>query len=259
MASDVPAVMNAVRLLERIARAWPDPVATGVLIDDLGLNRSTAYNILGTLRRAGWAATRDDRAGWWLGPRLLTLAGTREDWLGELVQSEIDELARLLGHLVFAVRQTGPGEYSVLARADLRQGVRITVGLGDTFPFSAPAIMRAFHAWLPADEVERAVARHGLTAFTGETVVDHARLHQVLAEVRANGYASSVREYDPGQSGISAPVFDDRGAVTLALVSLAFSSELDKDTVPKAGELIRESGLRLTERIGGVAPAHRET
>jgi len=73
----------------------------------------------------------------------------------------------------------------------------ITVGLGDTFPFSAPA----------------------------------------------------------RQSGVSAPVFDDRGRVTMVLCSLAFSSELNESTVADAGELIRESGLRLTERIGGVSPS----
>ena len=53
MASDVPAVTNAVRILERISRDWPDAVSSGSLIDDLGLNRSTCYNILGTLQRAG--------------------------------------------------------------------------------------------------------------------------------------------------------------------------------------------------------------
>src|SRR5215813_7684093 len=51
--NEVPAVVSAVRLLERIAADWPDPVASGTLIDELGLNRSTCYNILGTLQRIG--------------------------------------------------------------------------------------------------------------------------------------------------------------------------------------------------------------
>jgi len=32
MASDVPAVTTAVRILERLAKAWPDAVAPGVLV-----------------------------------------------------------------------------------------------------------------------------------------------------------------------------------------------------------------------------------
>src|SRR5215475_3936814 len=85
MASDVPAVLSAVRLLERIARDWPEPVPSGVLIEDLGLNRSTCYNLLGTLQRAGWVTSHGDRGGWTLGPRLLATARVSEDWMSEIV------------------------------------------------------------------------------------------------------------------------------------------------------------------------------
>ena len=254
MASDVPAVRSAVRLLERIARDWPDPVPTGVLIEDLELNRSTCYNILGTLQRTGWAATRGDRAGWWLGPRLLALAGVSEDWASEVVQAELDDLSKRLSFLVFAVRRHGSGEYAVVAKADPGQGVRITVGLGDTFPFSSPAIMRAFLAWTDPAEVERLIDRHGLTAFTPETVVDRSALWAEMARTRERCYGVSIREYDLGQSGVSAPVFDERGQVTMVLCSLAFASELNESTATDAGELVREGALRLTDRLGGRAP-----
>jgi DNA-binding IclR family transcriptional regulator len=254
MASDVPSVMNAVRLLERIAREWPDPVPSGVLIEDLELNRSTCYNILGTLQRAGWAATRGDRAGWWLGPRLLAIAGASEDWTSEIVQQELEELSKRLGYLSFAVRRHGATGYAVAAKADRGQGVRITVGLGDTFEFSAPAIMRAFLAWSDPAEADRVIDKHGLRAFTPETVVDRDALRAVLTRTREQGYGVSIREYDLGQSGVSAPVFDDRGTVTMVLCALAFSSELNEATVETAGALIRDCALRITERTGGAPP-----
>lgn len=256
MASEVPAVLNAVRLLERIAQEWPDPVASGVLIDELQVNRSTCYNILGTLQRAGWAASRGDRGGWSLGPRLLAMTRVSDDWMAQIVQPELDDLSHRLGFIAFAVRWHAPGDYHIVAKADRGQGVRITVGMGDTFPFSAPAIMRAFHAWSPASEVDRLLELHGLRAFTAETVVDRARLHEVLRLTRERGYGTSVREYDPGQSGVAAPVFDPRGAVTMVLCSLAFSSELNESNVDEVGALVRDCGLRITERTGGVAPGH---
>ncbi|GEL22003.1 IclR family transcriptional regulator [Pseudonocardia sulfidoxydans NBRC 16205] len=254
MASDVPAVVNAVRLLERIAREWPDPVSTGTLIDELGLNRSTCYNILGTLQRAGWAATRGDRGGWWLGPRLLAVAGSAPDWVGDIVRQELEDLSRRLGFLVFALRRHGPSDYAVVAKADRGHGVRMTVGVGDTFPFSAPAIMRAFHAWSAPDEVDRLIDKHGLTAFTDETTVDRTALRAELAATRERGYGQSLREYEPGQSGVSAPVFDTNGQVSMALCSLAFASELNERTVGNAGELVRACGVRITERTGGTFP-----
>lgn len=256
MASEVPAVLNAVRLLERIARDWPDPVASGVLIDELQVNRSTCYNILGTLQRAGWAASRGDRGGWSLGPRLLAMTRVSDDWLGEIVQPELDDLSQSLGFIAFAVRQHAPGDYSVIAKADRGQGVRITVGIGDAFPFSAPAIMRAFHAWSDPSEVDGLLDLHSLRAFTRETVVDRPRLHEVLELTRKRGYGTSVREYDLGQSGVAAPVFDPRGAVTMVVCSLAFSSELNESTVDEAGRMVRDCGRRITERTGGTAPGY---
>ncbi|WP_284743814.1 IclR family transcriptional regulator [Amycolatopsis sp. RTGN1] len=250
MTSDVPAVLSAVRLLERIARDWPEPVASGVLIEELGLNRSTCYNILGTLQRAGWTTSRD---GWSLGPRLLAMARLSEDWMTEIVQQELDDLNQRINFVVFAVQPHGKGEYSVLAKGDRGKGVRITVGVGDTFPFSAPAIMRAFHAWSEPAEVDRLSDRFDVEAFTAETVTDPGELRGILDDTRERGYARSIREYDLGQSGVAAPVFDAQGRVCMVVCSLAFASELNESTVDHYGDLIRECGLRITERTGGAA------
>jgi DNA-binding IclR family transcriptional regulator len=254
MASDVPAVTNAVRVIERIARDWPDPVSSGALIDDLGLNRSTCYNILGTLQRAGWAASRGDRTGWSLGPRLLALTGMSVDMVVDVVQQELDDLSQRLGFIAFALQRHGAGEYTVLAKAERGQGVRITTSVGDTFAFSAPAIMRAFHAWSGPAEVDRLIDRYGVEAFTPETITDRKALHEELRITRERGYGVSVREYDLGQSGVSAPVFDARGRVVMVLCSLAFASELNEANVASVGEQIRDRALRISVRTGGVVP-----
>src|SRR5689334_9850205 len=179
--TDVPAVVNAVRLLERIARDWPEPVPSGTLIEELNLNRSTAYNILGTLQRAGWAATKGDRAGWSLGPRLLAMAPATEDRLAAIVRDELNDASRRLGFLAFAVQRNADDGYTVIARAERGKGIHISVGVGDTFPFGAPAMMRAFHAWADRAVVARRLDRHGLPAYTPHTITDPNRLHAELA------------------------------------------------------------------------------
>lgn len=245
MAGDVPAVVNAMRLLERIARDWPDPVSSGELIDELNLNRSTAYSILGTLQRAGWVETRAGRAGWSLGPRLLAIAPAAEDRLAAIVRDELNDVTRDLGFLAFAVQRNTDDGYTVIARAERGKGIHISVGIGETFPFAAPAIMRAFHAW-GSHEIDR-----DLPAFTPETITDPAELRAELVRTRERGYGVSVREYDLGQSGIAAPVFDASGRVTFVLCALGFSSELNEKTVDKYGPILRDCALRITERTGG--------
>lgn len=258
MPVDVPAVTASVRILERLAAEWPRPISPGHLVTELQLNRSTCYNILATLQRAGWAASLGERAGWTLGPRLLALTGVSHGLVLDIVQEEIDALSRSLGFVVFAVEADGSGGYTVVAQAEGRSGVRITAGVGDRFPFSAPAIMQAFEAWTPDTELAGRIARHGLQKYTEFTVTEPDELRAVLARVRRDGFSRSVRQFNLGQGGAAAPVFDSRGRVAMVLCTLAFSSDLNEHTVEDVGKRLRETAMRITERIGGVHPETAE-
>lgn len=254
LSTDVPAVSAAVRILERLARAWPDMVTPGTLVSELGLNRSTCYNIVGTLQQAGWVSGREGRPGWTLGPRLLTITGVPDNVRLDVAQQEIEALSDELKFVVFLTAlQPGAGHH-VLTVAERSSGVRITVSVGDTFPFSAPALMHATLAWLPPDEVDRVLDTEQVIAFTDKTITGREELHKALARVRSAGYAESVQQYNLAQSGVAAPVFDSRAVVKYAVCSLAFSSELDHTNVAAAGNAIRRCAEAITLRTGGTLP-----
>lgn len=255
MPSEVPAVAASVRILEMLAAEWPAAVSPGRLVNDLRLNRSTCYNILGTLQSMGWAANMGDRAGWTVGPRLLSLTGVNTTLSAVIVQDVLDELSRELGLVVFAAERDGSGGYIVTAKGERRSGVRVTVGIGDRFEFSAPALMQAFEAWAPFEQFEERVRRFSLEKFTEYTVTDLGEMKQVLATVRRNGYSESIRQYDLAQGAVAAPVFDGRGRVNLVIATLAFSSELNEDTVAEFGARLRDGADRVMQRVGGRRPA----
>ena len=254
MANNVPAVASSVRIIERLARESPDPVSPRVLVDELQLNRSTCYNILATLQSAGWVRSLGDRAGWTLGPKLLTLTGVTDDMALGIVREEIEQLTRRLGFVVFVAEPDGSGGYVVVARAEQRRGVRVTVGVGEYFQFSAPALMYAFHAWQDRSIFEQTAQRIGIKGFTVNTITDPHDVATELDRTRKRGYSISLQQYDLAQSGVAAPIFDHHGKVTRVLCSLAFSSELDKENVDRIGSLLAECGMRITERIGGRNP-----
>jgi DNA-binding IclR family transcriptional regulator len=254
VASDVPAVASSVRIIERLAAEWPHPVAPRDLVNELGLNRSTCYNILATLQRAGWVTSTGERSGWMLGPKLLTLTGVTDNMVAAVAQQEIDELARRIGFIVFLAEPDGSGGYVVTAKAERQLGVRVTVGIGEDFPFSAPALMLAFNAWKPTADVDDVVGRYGLKQFTEHTVTDLEKLHACLAETRQRGFSTSIQQYDMAQSGVAAPVFDRRGQVTKVVCSLAFFTELHEDNVQRIGALVSACADRITARAGGTKP-----
>jgi IclR family acetate operon transcriptional repressor len=254
LSTDVPAVSAAVRILERLAQAWPEAVMPGTLISELRLNRSTCYNIVATLQQAGWVSGREGRPGWTLGPRLLTITGVPDNVRLDVAQEEIEALSAELTFVVFlAAYQAGAGHH-VLAVAERSSGVRVTVSVGDTFPFSAPALMHATLAWTERSQADRILNAEPIIAFTGKTITDREGLHAAFAKVRSVGYAESIQQYNMAQSGVAAPVFDARGAVRYVVCSLAFSSELDDTNVAAAGNAIRRCAEAITLRTGGVLP-----
>jgi coenzyme F420-dependent glucose-6-phosphate dehydrogenase len=247
-------VSAAIRILERIAAASPRPVSPGVLASELGLNRSTCYNILATLHQAGWTNNLGTRSGWTLGPGLLALTGLSAESRTAVVEEEIEELSHRLGYVVFAAQQDGSGGYTVISVCDPRRGVRVIVDVGDRFPFSAPALMQAFYAFRPwRDFVDMARSRV-VERFTEHTVTDADELRKLFADVRERGFSTSIRQFNLAQGAAAAAVFDRDGLPTLALGTLAFSSDLDEVNVMQVGRLIRECAVRITERTGGVVP-----
>jgi IclR family acetate operon transcriptional repressor len=254
LSNDVPAVNAAIRILERIAEESPNPVSPGVLATELGLNRSTCYNILATLQRAGWSTNMGSRSGWALGPGLLALTGVSQESINAVVQEEIDALSRRLGYVVFAAQQDGSGGYTVISVSDPRRGVRVIVDVGDRFPFSAPALMQAFYAHRPWLEFEAMARSRVVEKFTEHTVTGMPALAEIFAEVRRQGYSTSIRQFNLAQGAAAAPVFDRNGLPALVLGTLGFSSDLDESNCHQVGRVLRAGADLITSRTGGVLP-----
>lgn len=252
MPSDVPAVGAAMRILEALAAASPSAMSPGQLVNELKLNRSTCYNILAALQRGGWARSLGDRAGWTLGPRLLALASGTSDLVMAMVQQELDRVSAELGFVVFLAERGSAGDHVVVAKAERQTGVRVTVGIGDTFPFSAPALMQAVTAWLPRAERDQLIAKHGLVAFTHRTVVEPQALHELLDTVCQDGFSRSIQQFNLAQGGVAAPVFDHRGMVHRVVCCLAFSSDLNEENADEVGRAVRACADSITQRTGGV-------
>jgi IclR family acetate operon transcriptional repressor len=140
-------------------------------------------------------------------------------------------------------------------KAERQMGVRVTVSVGEGFPFSAPALMQAYLAWQPPEKVDELVDRFGLKQFTQHTITDRGELRQTLAAIRERGYSASIQQYDMAQSGVAAPIFDRRGQVSRVVCSLAFFTELHADNVSRIGTSVGDCADRITARTGGRRPS----
>jgi IclR family acetate operon transcriptional repressor len=252
MNDKVPALSSAIRILERLADEWPQPLAPGVLITELGLNRSTCYNILATLLRAGWVSTQGTRGGYTLGPNLFGIANLLPGVLEVAMQEELESLARETGLSSFAARPERDGEYLVVASAVPDRDVHVVARLGARLAFSAPAMLLVHTAWMPEDKARKLIEAKGLHRYTDHTVTDVDEFIGLLDDVRRDGYGVSLRQFNSSHSAVAAPVFDKDGQIVLALSILAFESDLDSaESTERAGRAVRAAADRVSARIGG--------
>jgi DNA-binding IclR family transcriptional regulator len=127
--------------------------------------------------------------------------------------------------------------------------------VGMVMPLHAGSAGKVFLAW---DRLAfKDAIGHGLAKFTPRTVVDIELLTGQLAQVRADGYASSFEERDFGAASVSAPVFGMSGELSAAIGIGAPTQRLSPADVPRLAPVVIEAGraasIKLGHRAGTVA------
>jgi DNA-binding IclR family transcriptional regulator len=127
--------------------------------------------------------------------------------------------------------------------------VAASLRVGAVLPLTRSATGGAFLAFLPtqvtAPRVKKELADH---ARRGTTPSTRAAIEQLIAQTQRRGFAHTS-EFIPGISGIAAPVFDQSGSMTLALVALGYSKPFDAAIDSISDALLRKAKL-LSRRLG---------
>jgi DNA-binding IclR family transcriptional regulator len=127
--------------------------------------------------------------------------------------------------------------------------VAASLRVGAVLPLTRSATGAAFLSFLAAETtapwVNKELADH---ARQGITPATRAAVDQLIAQTRRRGFARTS-EFIPGISGIAAPVFDQSGSMTLALVALGYSKPFDAAIASISGALLEKAKL-LSRRLG---------
>ena len=217
----VRAVGKAVAILEAF-RDGPPEMSLREISQRVGLNRATAYRLLGTLERHRLIQRSTDGA-YRLGLGLVALGGTvqRHSALVEHAAPHLRRLARELEMTSFLSVLDGD-DGVCLYRVDAGPMHVVRFRLGERLPLHLGAGPLTLLAGLDDTEVERILAGP-LPALTDRSICDPDRIRARLARVRADGVAVSDEDVTPGVGAIAAPVRGQDGA-TLAAVSVSASS-----------------------------------
>ncbi len=149
----------------------------------LGIHRTSAYRLLGTLRERRLVSVSAD-GRYHLGVRLLELAANVAADLRSLAVPELGRLANAIGATAFLAVLDGADAVAVSVIEPRRTRLHVAYRVGSRHPADLGADGLAILAGRPRSEGERAA----------------------ITAARAAGYASSAGELQAGAYGIAAPV-----------------------------------------------------
>ncbi len=254
----VQSLERAAALLRALGEAGR-PLSAGRLAEAVGLPRPTVYRLLHSLCALGLVAQSD--RSFTIGAGVLWLAARRLEQLelrtvGRPVLAELRDRTGETVHL--GVLEGGQVVY--VEKVESPGPIRMASMVGRIVPAHSTALGKAMLAYLPREEVERILERHGLPRRTPNTITDPARLFQELATVRSRGFSLDNVENEEGIRCVGAAIFDHRGKVAGALsVSGSVTTISLERARRELGPLVREAAGRISEAMGwpGRGP-HRE-
>ncbi|MGC3983374.1 MAG: helix-turn-helix domain-containing protein [Pseudorhodoferax sp.] len=246
--SDLPApalrgaqsTARTLALLQRIARGHAEGVALRTLVADSGLDRTTAYRLLGALVQSG-LAQREAGTVYRLGDEALALglAALQHPPLVARCLPVMRALARRSGEPVFLVVRAGDHSHCL----HLEQGPRPVRAFADAvhrlvlLGLGTPSF--TFLAQMDDAAVQAHYARHA-AAYAGQRM-GLAKMLRLARQTRAQGYAQ-INAQGVGGVGMGFAL-GTSGAAALAVVAPA--ARMPRARGPAVAALLREEMARL--------------
>lgn len=179
--------------------------------------KSQAFRLLYTLEQRGYVRKDGNSRTYTLGYRTLYL-GDKSRQQNSIVQAArpvLDELSERCQENVHLILREGLSSVCVALRQS-SQSLRLYAQVGRRGPLHAGGGSTLLLAFAP-DEVREEVLASQLKTFTPVTETDPARLRELLAKIREQGFHEAKNDLDEGAYSIAAPIRDHRGQVVAAL------------------------------------------
>ena len=245
----VPAVVRALNIIEYVGRN--QEASFTEIFSDLGLPKSSTYQILNTLAQRGYLRHRGDSAKFSLGFRLFEA--------GNQAVARLDARTEAMPILRGLVERTGEtchlgileGREGVyLAKVEGTKTFRLHSWEGKRLPLHSTAMGKVFLAWLDPAELEEFLDELNLERFTENTITDPTRLREHLALIREQGWALDDQENEAHIRCISAPVRGLEGRVNAALSISGLATQFSGDYLRELSSLVRAACQELSGKLG---------
>lgn len=176
-----------------------------------GIPRASARRSLHTLEKLGFVAA-DDTRHFYLRPRVLSIshAYLSSSPLAVLAQPILDRLGESLREAC-SLAILDDDEIVYLARSSSSRIMSPALNVGRRLPAYCTSIGQVLLAHLPADELEKYLARARFHRYTDYTLTTPEQIRETIEAVRANGFAFASQQMELRLCTLAVPVRDVGG------------------------------------------------
>lgn len=248
---NVRAVERALQILECFDDHHPER-GVSEISELIGLHKATTHRLLTTLMNFGYIERAADGQKYRLGLRLAELGfkvvrrmDLRKDAL-PLIHQLHDQLGETCDLCVY---DHGRVFYLDVLRS--RHAVTVAATPGQRLPLHSTASGKLFLAYLPSEEVNRALSGQ-LPGYTSKTLTTPEQLHQQMQTIRKQGYSVDDQEFEEGLWAVSAPILNQQGEILAAVSVLSPTSRITPLRSEEIIAALTETTRSISRRIGKV-------
>lgn len=210
----VEAIDRALTLLTALAEAGPDGLPLTELATLTGVNKSTAYRALSTMRGHGFVAQSETTGDYRLGPAAMTLG---ENFLtpqsvAQSLHPALVALSREADELVHLGVLIGD-EVLYLDKVEPERAIRVFSEVGRRTAAGTSAMGRALLA-------ARNVPDELLGAYLHHARLSVGQLSDALAATRRHGFSTELEESERGVACLGAAIMRGRDAVAALSITM---------------------------------------
>jgi DNA-binding IclR family transcriptional regulator len=241
---------RALAILQLLSAEGPD-LSLGQISDRLELHKSTVHRLIMVLERHKLIERNSISGRFRLGLKLFEL-GTKA-----VSQLDLRERARpVLDQLVLETGETvhlgilDDGEVLYLDKIEPARSVRMASSVGRRNPAYCTAMGKAILAWLPEEQVESIVRKHGLKSMTANTITSFLELKAELTAIRERGYALDNEEIEEGVRCLGCVVRDFSNAPIAAISVSGPAFRLTREKVKSIAHPVVLAATALSAELG---------
>lgn len=250
----VPALENAIALVEVLNQNAPNEMTLSELTHELGISKSHCHSILKTLTYFGWLKFNERMKSYVLHSGILSSAHSLlNSPVLSVIRTNLTALTERVGIPLVLTQPLADDSFVVIDKFNSRQSLEISFPVGHRFPRDACAQMRAFLAWQPQERIADWMSRWEPVRYTAKTLLDPQAIVREVEASRARGYAVSIGEFTDGIMAIALPLFNRDGDVAFVFNCSLMIQDLLKQERDIACEMI-ETAAEIHRAILGRPP-----